>query len=88
MFDTRTEALGRLNALEPSQYYEITYKIEMRRTGQRAAATLMGEPAQLIEQMQVLYDDGWGIAGTVDFTRRNTNPFRIPVGANRTRFGY
>ena len=87
MFNTRTEALGRLNALEPSQYYEITYKIEERRTGRRAAVTIAGVPAQLIEQMQVVYDDGWAIAGTIELTRRNTTA-RIPMGANRTRFGY
>jgi hypothetical protein len=87
MFDTRTEALGRLNALEPSQYYEITYKIEERRTGRRAAVTIAGRPAALIEQVQVVYDDGWAFAEKLELTRRNTTP-RLALGANRTRFGY
>ena len=89
MFNTETEMRRSINTLDAHQHFEITCPIVERATGRRAAVTLAGERSELLEQLHVVYEDGWAaVHGAIyDFTRRNTTP-RIPMGANRTRFGY
>jgi hypothetical protein len=71
MFYTATEVRGMVAMLDPNQHYEITHNIEERRTGRRAAVTLVGKPAQLNEQVQAVYNDGWGIAERIGFCWRS-----------------
>lgn len=91
MFSTETEMRHVLEALPERQYYEITYMIEERRTGRRAAVTLAGRSDDLLRQMHIVYQDGWAMDLTehklLNFTRRNTER-RVALGANRTQFGY
>lgn len=93
MFMTRTEIRKAIERL-PERYYKITYAIEERRTGQRAAVEVAGTPNELLTQMNAVYDDGFAVATNalggpriLDFGRRNTTK-RIALGANRTSYGY
>lgn len=89
MFRTETEMRHAFKAL-PDIYSEATYPIVERRTGRRAAVTLAGRPREMLEQLAVVYQDGWGIIagpGLLDFTRRDTMA-RSAIGMNRTRYGY
>jgi hypothetical protein len=87
MFMTETEAQARFEVLPQRVHFEITYTIENRRTGQRAAVTFTGERPRLLDQVHSVYEDGWGLCGLVNFTRRNTDWNRTPVGANQTCYG-
>jgi len=93
MFMTRTEIRKALERL-PDRHYEITYAIEERRTGHRAAVEVVGTPDELRTQMDAVYNDGFAVTANalggpriLEFGRRNTTR-RIPLGANRTSYGY
>ena len=88
MFSTQEEMRRGLSQLDARTRYEITYRIEQRETGRRAAVTLAGVPSQMLAQAEVVWDDGWGICEIIEMTRRNNDCFRIPRGANRTQYGY
>jgi len=87
MFYTETEVRKQLNKLPQNVYSELTFNIEERRTGRRAAVTVAGVRLDVQTQMHAVYNDGWGVTSLVSFTPRNTSQ-RMPVGANQTRFGY
>lgn len=93
MFMTQTEIRKAIQRL-PDRHYEITYAIEERRTGQRAAVEVVGTPNALLTQMNAVYDDGFAVTANalghpriIAFGRRNTTR-RVPLGANRTSYGY
>jgi len=93
MFITRTEIRKAIERL-PDRYYEITYAIEERRTGQRAAVEVVGTPDELRRQIDAVYADGFAVTANalghpriIAFGRRNTTR-RVAAGANRTSYGF
>ena len=87
MFYTETEVRKQLNKLPQNVYSELTFNIEERRTGRRAAVTVAGVRLEMQTQMHAVYCDGWGVTSLVAFAPHNTSQ-RVAEGANRTAFGF